>query len=198
MKGKIKSVPVKEVTEGMKVLWTNPGTKVTHILTVRPNHIQYVNEDLAIAYAKQIIDELKTLVVEYERDCNEARCLGGDIHNCKTLQLPLKYSQWQAAINAGEVDSDKVVEFEIKGIDLVGTNTGQPDYDWNKQYQIAKIIPQKKRMYTERELEIAYCIGLLNRMLTMDELSVELKTAQKKIDLFKQSLANGDFEPEKA
>lgn len=57
------------------------------------------------------------------------------------------------------------------------------------------IYPVEEKMYTERELEISYCIGLLNRMLTMEELSIELKTAQDKINRLKESIKRGDFNP---
>lgn len=50
--------------------------------------------------------------------------------------------------------------------------------------------------YTERELEIAYCVGLMNRMLTMDELSIELQTAREKLDTLKAAIKRGDFEQE--
>jgi len=66
-----------------------------------------------------------------------------------------------------------------------------------KKY-VASLVPIKEEsvkelMFTERELEIAYCIGLLNRMLTMDELSIELKTAQEKINNLKEAFKRGDF-----
>lgn len=59
--------------------------------------------------------------------------------------------------------------------------------------------PLKKRIeeldagYTERELEIAYCIGLLNRGLTMDELSEALKSAKEKLHNLKEAIKRGDF-----
>jgi hypothetical protein len=46
---------------------------------------------------------------------------------------------------------------------------------------------QAERMYSERELEIAYCTGLLNRHLTIDELAIEIKDAQFQIDRLKES-----------
>lgn len=56
--------------------------------------------------------------------------------------LPLKFSQIQSAIDNGEVDSDKEVEFEIIDKTIV-------DY-----YTIyAKIIPQKERIYSKQEVE---------------------------------------------
>jgi hypothetical protein len=79
---------------------------------------------------------------------------------CTTI--PLKYSQWQAAIDNGEVDSNKEVEFEI-----ISTPFKQPanpihGISWSKAQldagedltiiKIAKIIPTKKRLYNEDEV----------------------------------------------
>ncbi len=55
---------------------------------------------------------------------------------------------------------------------------------------------QEERMYSERELEIAYCTGLLNRHLTIDELDIEIKDAQFQIDRLKKVIQRGDYNPE--
>lgn len=56
------------------------------------------------------------------------------------------------------------------------------------------MTPETK-MYTERELEIAYCVGLLNRMLTVDQLAIELEIAKPKIKYLKEAIKRGDFNP---
>lgn len=56
------------------------------------------------------------------------------------------------------------------------------------------MTPETK-MYTDRELEIAYLIGLLNRMLTVDELAIELKTAKDRLQQLKGAMERGDFNP---
>ncbi len=70
-------------------------------------------------------------------------------------------------------------------------NADESDEDFKKRI---KGMVSKEKKYTEREFEIAYCVGLLNRPLTMDELSVELKTAQEKIDRLKLAIKNGDYD----
>ena len=43
--------------------------------------------------------------------------------------------------------------------------------------------------YSERELEIAYCVGLMGQKgITVDKLSEDLKTAQETIDKLKEML----------
>lgn len=63
--------------------------------------------------------------------------------------LPLKFSQIQSAIDNGEVDSDKEVEFEIKDGFVHG---GEGVITDRFSIRYAKIIPQKKRMYSEEEI----------------------------------------------
>jgi len=142
--GKIKAIPVKGITEGIQVCFTSGG-KLIPVIVASAKSIHYKDNEINIDYAKQIMSELKTLVVE----CEEPLSQNYDIKK----SLPLKYSQWQSAIDNGEVDSGKVVEFEIKaGYRNLGKSNGER-FDEAKLV-IAKIIPQKKRMYSEEQVKI--------------------------------------------
>lgn len=61
----------------------------------------------------------------------------------------------------------------------------------------AQMLEKQKDMYSEREFDIAYCVGLLNRKLTIDELSVVLNTGSlpEKIRNLKQAIKRGEFDP---
>lgn len=176
--GKIKSIPVTNVIEGMQVL---TPYEVGIIIENNSNSLKEYTikrkDGGLVFYSK---NKLKTLVVEYEEDLTNhnidshnwcSRCNNSIFHKSehklKLFTIPLKYSQWQNAIDNGEVDSDKVVEFEIienKGY-LICSHCKNP-YDCSptdgkciicrksglseliKGLSIAKIIPQKKRMYS--------------------------------------------------
>lgn len=142
--GKVKAIPVKEVTEGMQVLCLNKYVgKVNHIDSDKGTHV-------GISY--YCSSELKTLVVEYE----DTQTWGIEGVSKTKQYLPLMYSQWQSAIDNGEIDSDKEVEFEIK--DCVWKDTIEGKDTLVPTFQIAKIVPQKKRMYSEEEVE-DICMG---------------------------------------
>lgn len=152
LQGKVKSISVKEVTEGIQVLYKNQIHRVTEI----SNHEfkkEYMSAKMAYILADSssyaYLEELKTLVVEYEDYSKSLR-------STVTLGLPLKYSQWQSAIDSGEVDSDKVIKFEIKTHTRDTSEITGADGELNglpMQFQYAKIIPQKKRMYSEEEVK---------------------------------------------
>lgn len=146
--GKIKSIPVTEVIEGMQVYHNIHGIgKVLRIdedrFTVRLGVFDLTHRNFSIS-------ELKTLVFEYPS--NQEEILRGEIPK-DFKQIPLKYSQWQSALDNNEVDSDKVVEFEIKDILINISPKNSPLHKtvFNKT-QIAKVIPTKKKTYTEDEL----------------------------------------------
>lgn len=144
--GKVITISLKSLSEGMQVYWDGCPSKVKlwHVLKIKPTIVEVcpLSEKLYPVRAQSPLpDELKTLVVEY--DAEKKNYL--DVDNTfekkyKTLQLPLKYSQWQSAIDNGEVDSDKVVEFETINELKKEIAIGKP------LITIAKIIPQKKRM----------------------------------------------------
>ena len=139
LQGKIKSIPVKEVTEEMQVMVRGLIMKAypskTHIDFSIIRGFNRKNQEVQRLIH---ISELKTLVVEHGN---------GRSDNYKwEKQLPLKHSQWQAAIDNGEVDSDKTVEFEI-----VQSLAQRADKRDNLPDQIAKIIPTKKSIYSDKD-----------------------------------------------
>jgi hypothetical protein len=101
------------------------------------------------------ISEIKTLVIEYETELN----------NLVINQIPLKWKQWQAAINNSEVDSDKIVQF-----DTINFGMGECDQCGAQQFtsyricnyngickgtiiplkEYAKIIPQRVINFQEK------------------------------------------------
>ena len=95
---------------------------------------------------QEILAKLKTLVVEYDDFDQSGMRVFAKQSMVPLKQLPLKYSQWQLAIDNGEVDSDKVVEFEPSVTTLD---------KWGFSY--AKIIPQKKDWSVAKEDMLA-CI----------------------------------------
>jgi len=173
--GKIVSTPVKEVTDGMQVIDTvfNRIVKITKSelnglgsAFLKPVEIGYTDENNQYRLGNRDLDELKTLVVEFETELN----------NLVINQLPLKYSQWQSAIDKGEVDSDKIVEFEIISIEHFSPN---PNY--------AKIIPQKQRTYTREELERAWDAGFKRGQVIGGEIDYnKIDTTPTKEEWFKQ------------
>lgn len=164
LKGKVKSISVKEVTEGMQVGWE--GVNRFHFgKTEKVVDKVYVKVNLETTNGHDTvpIDLLKTLVVEYgngveigiiEKEGNSL--LMKELPKQQMRQLPLKYSQWQSAIDNGEVDSDKEVEFEIKH-GFVHGGEGEIVDKFCARY--AKIIPQKKRVYSEEEMRLAFEAG---------------------------------------
>lgn len=153
LQGKIKAIPVKKVTEGMQVLqpWVdevlNRPTTVWKVISKERGIIKIKRaENYIESITEESIHKLKTLVVEYTINGDEQWSEeGGAFIPTITKQLPLKYKQWQSAIDNGEVDSDESVEFEYIEMGL---------YD---QVSYAKIIPTKKKMYSEDEVaELLY------------------------------------------
>lgn len=157
LKGKIKSIPVISVTEGMQVLLNNNVIAIVKkikdngfIIIHNPN---YDDGDTTP-------DALKTLVVEYEQFEK------GNFKEFPHLkQLPLKYSQWQTAIDNGEVDSDKEVEFEvvtraipcpdnIEGCELLHVRT------------YVKIIPQRLSEFRDKYADMY--VGANRKKIALD------------------------------
>lgn len=133
--GKVKSIPAKGIVEGMYVCWQNvvdiwfwgiisSANKVKdpyhHCIDLRGN----VGDIVTINFK-----DLRVLVIEY------------DYHlSTKIQQLPLKRTQWQSAFDNKEVDTDKIVRFQIREsrnlISGVIYNT------------FARIIPERNPAYT--------------------------------------------------
>lgn len=180
--GKIKSIPLeeREIVAGIQV-------ETLHGVGIVISGLKSLENKFAVGLGKNrgvedfFLSEIRTIVVEY---------FNPDNHNfdpAEVEQFPLNLSQWQQAIDDKLIDSDKEIEFEIKDNGVV--------LDRNWSYYQARIISSSGKKYTQRELEIAYCIGLLNRMLTVDELAKELETAKEKIKLLMLAFERGDFNP---
>ncbi len=122
MKGFIKSIPVKKVTEGMQVIYKN----------------QIINLIGDMLSNTDLLKACKTLVVEYIEVPSNAK--PGIRELIKVVQLPLKYSQWQV----DKIDTE--VEFEVAYV-----NENKSEFS-NNGMQIAKIILKEKRMYSEEEI----------------------------------------------
>lgn len=140
--GKIKSISVTEVSKGMQVIFEN---KICKIISIdNKNQRCKLNHPIFNHQYPAFFKELKTLVVEYENETE----IDFTYTKLTTKQLPLKYSQWQSALDNNEVDSDKTVEFETKNIINTELNN-------NKILVpiLAKIIPTKKKLYTEEEVK---------------------------------------------
>lgn len=156
--GKVKSIPVKEVTEGIQVKEKNYVCRVEWIDKDAINSIQLSlvkNPSIKSWHTKE---ELKTIVVEYEgilpfKTQGQSKNEKGDIG---IYQLPLKYSQWQSSIDNGEVDSDKEVEFEkVRTARDSKSNffkTKSDSIPLIETFNYAKIIPQKKKVYSEEDM----------------------------------------------
>jgi hypothetical protein len=70
----------------------------------------------------------------------------------------------------------------------------------NGVIKVARIVESKEespepKEFTRRELELAFCIGMLNQGtdFTMDKLSEQLITAQSRIDKFIESVRQNEF-----
>lgn len=172
LQGKVRSISVKEVTEGIQVIiWG----RIVSINSNKQNQEGYIT----LKEAQITKDKLKTLAVEYESVAweehikelifesaeSKRRVFEGWQRDC-IKQLSLKHSQWQSAVDNSEVDSDKVVEFEIitkvlrPGLGAIFEGENGLEY-LNTKY--AKIIPHKKRMYSEEDVW-----SLFVKMITAD------------------------------
>jgi hypothetical protein len=156
MQGKVKAIAVKEVTAGMQILWDKQIYKVIHykncLCIQDPNN---AFQTMSLDSYPDTKKEFKTLVVEYEeQDEKNRREIGLDVNKYSgyTKQITLKHSQWQASIDNDEVDSDKIVEFEII-----------TDVAMVSEICYAKIIPQKReKLFTEDEVHSFITDALLD------------------------------------
>jgi len=146
--GKIKAIPVKEVTEGMQVLWENcMNGYIYTVIEVEENHFVIKAQGVQSYHVRlQKIQihktSIQTLVVEYVPNYRNED--GTYNRQFDTEQLSLKHSQWQAAIDNNEVDTDKTVEFEI-------ISNGQGE-KWIKYAKIITKGQAKKKYFSEEEI----------------------------------------------
>jgi hypothetical protein len=138
MYGNITSVPCKPRV-GMQVVnfKEDKHHNITHIIGMVDDHddsklarikVLHTNDrDITVHNTEHVFIEdqhLKILIVQNEQE-----------------KVPLKYSQWNAAILNNEVGTQSVVKYELK--DISGT-------------VFAKIIPEKKIHYDEQDVENAF------------------------------------------
>lgn len=131
MKGKIVSVPVKEVIEGMQVLFNET---ILFVKNIRSNgRFDLRKDDKYDGYSNTTLEDfsgyIKTLVMEYDKSIYEpAGTFRGTM-----VQLPLKYSQWESVLKNGEADTDIMVRFvpvvtniESNSLTIAMLNNGEP------------------------------------------------------------------------
>jgi hypothetical protein len=149
--GKVKSIPVIEVIEGMQVI--DPFGNIAKVITPIPQgeqkltHFEVKCRDGVTRDNASIINQLKTLVVEYEEEQNKTweQFEFDKKADLITKQIPLKWKQWEAAIDNGEVDSDKTVQFEILR-KFASMKLSNEEY----YAEYAKIIPQRAINFQEK------------------------------------------------
>jgi len=152
--GKIISVPVLNVIEGQIVIHKNIICTIAN-----SNSIEIVTKKGAIR-SWVMMSELRELVVEYFEVIVNSHAQS--THNVK---LPLKLSQWEAAINNNEVNSGiKQVKFEIierKTDKVIGYHEGNLNNPIHYHYimEIAKVIPNREEKLTleQKIIEILKC-----------------------------------------
>jgi len=146
--GKIKAIPVKEITKGIQVLWENcmKGYIYT-IIDVDEDHFVLKSKNTqSFRLSKLHKASIQTLVVEFKTEV--VNTLSGSTKRL-TDQIPLKFSQWQAAIDNDEVDTNKEVIFQISA-----TRSTKP-WEW-----YARIIPSKSKVVIDKSIIdniIKYC-----------------------------------------
>ena len=154
--GKVKSISLNEVRKNMQVM--HPNGNILVIKELQPLSVDL--KPLPDSYLTTMVisnntfkgssqcwqpHELKTLVIEYDFD-------QGKFAAPSLRQIPLKYSQWEAAVNNQEVDSDKIVDFDVKEYDC--EYNPMPDnvaeYKSEKGVtSVGRIIPKKGANLTE-------------------------------------------------
>jgi hypothetical protein len=110
--GKIKSIPVKEITVGMQVTWKSIVRQCIGTVKSTTNTTTWIEldnmKDNIVAIENWC---LNTIVVEYDYDVNH-------LMEVDYRQLPLKNSDWQHAIDDELLDSNK--ESKIVIVDKFG------------------------------------------------------------------------------
>ncbi len=167
--GYIIKVPVKKIEKGMHVLWNNLHGIIYKIIETSPEIIISPLSN-GNRYRIKDISTLSTLKVEYES--RSTLTLRMQTFRDVNYQIPLKYSQWSAALENQEVNNPaKPIFFEEKVYDCE-YNPIAESYD-TKSVEgltiIAKIIPTREITYNGSELRqrmYQFCVdaGLLKPM----------------------------------
>jgi hypothetical protein len=124
IQGKIIAIPVKEVFEGMQVMYNGI---IFHIEKISDNDsvkLLDLNGNMEISRLKQIIVESSEKYMT-----NPPRPVSS---------LILKYSQWQSTINNGMIDSNKTIEFEV--IDNTYIHEGSGKYWEDEPVKMKKYL----------------------------------------------------------
>ncbi len=136
-----------------KIATTASGSKVgLQVLTLRESkdgllYIIGVVEDIEKDTAKIKVLHTNDKSVEYHNQTHifvAFQFLLTLIVKCDKRAYPLKHSQWNAAMLKGEVNTETSVKFELKT---------------TSELTFAKIIPLKKTVFDEDDLEKAFNAG---------------------------------------
>ncbi len=135
--GHVKAVPAHDLSVGNYVVYQDK------IYTIQTGTIILLGDKSPWLekQCRDIITELFVLVVYFE-----IRKEDGQFGFAGQKKLPIKYSQWQATIDAGEVDNTETVNFEIIE---------------SEQTLFAKIIPVKTKLYTSSQ--VLYILKQFNK-----------------------------------
>lgn len=148
--GYIVKVPVTKVETGMQVLWNDLQGTIYKVIETSPDVIMSPLGS-RIRYKIDDISALTTLKVEYDPHPT----LKGQNFREITYQIPLKYSQWSAAIENQEVNNPANPIFFEKKVYDCEFNPLAESYDTKSvdgATTIAKIIPVRNLVYTSNEL----------------------------------------------
>lgn len=182
--GKILSIRVFEPKQGMQVLYKTHIQGLVFIGRVteideRTNHATVHYQNLGVDRYLPI-EQLYTLVVDYEDNDGWRK------------QIPLKLTQWQVAVDKGEVDSDITVTFEKKvGYENLGTAQGRRFDEAKIVY--AKILPKRKRLYTEEEM-IEAMMFASSHLSSMDGINRYINQLNRSKDSVDKLIAHMDDE----
>lgn len=118
--GKIKSIPVTEISEGMQVIVhkVSAGTPAIKIIKsidgdLWIESIGYLTgkySSYKFSFAEMlVVAGVKSLVIEYDKSYSHP----AGVFRGTMIQVPLHYSHWQSAIDNAIIDANTVVEFEF-------------------------------------------------------------------------------------
>jgi len=162
IEGQIKKVPIiRELKTGLQLFSEYHG-----ILKIG-NNDDFGNGVCSITYALINKEVLSMLVIEYKdksfedfinsdwaqsfKHFSESEIVWkADMYeawkNNHTKLIPLKYSQWESALKNNEVDTGKIIEFEIVRYFPEGISIENLVRHREKSFEAGKIIPKKKNM----------------------------------------------------
>ncbi len=156
MKGKVKAIPVREITEKMQIIFKDIHSRwhIGIIMNILIGEKVWISSS---TYCHNVVsnNDLKRLAVEYESydvyypdddfkgnvktldEAEKESKFSSGYYTIKPEQLSLEDKQWQSVIDNGEIDSEREVEFEII-----------TDIAMVFEIQYAKIIRQRENKYS--------------------------------------------------